>query len=75
MWAGKHSLARGIGMIGRREEQQCMTTRSMARINVLHGNAKTNGKLLHAQCAHNIFLHLKTCITAMKFYKGIQATH
>ena len=66
----QHSLARGIGMIGRREEQQCMGTRSMACINVLRGNAKTNGKLLHAQCDRNIFLHLNTCITAMKFYNG-----
>jgi len=47
-----------------------MGTRSMARINVLHGNAKIHGKLLHAQCARNIFLHINTCITAMKFYNG-----
>jgi hypothetical protein len=37
---------------------------------MLHGNAETHGKLLQAQCAHNIFLHLNTCITAMKFYNG-----
>jgi len=66
----QHSLARGIGMIGRREEQQCKGTKSMAHINMLHGNAKIYGKLLHAQCACNVCLHLNTCITAMKFYNG-----
>ena len=64
----QHSLARGIGMIGRREEQQCKEIGSMACINVLRGNSKIHGKLLHAQCAHNIFIHLNTYITAMKFY-------
>jgi len=47
-----------------------MGTRSMAYINVLHGNAKIHGKLLHAQCACNIFIHLDTCINTMKFYNG-----